>query len=291
VRGCVQSFAEMDQEMYNVTKYTGWTIEQVKRLNEDFRKMDTRTSREQLNQLAQAAGRLGITSEEGVKDFVDAADKIGVALGDDLGQGAVDAIGKLAMAFGEDDRLGLRGAMLATGSAINELAQNSAANAGYLVDFTARLSGVGKQAGLTQSQILGIAAAMDENMQKDEMAATAISQIITKMTTDSEVFARIAGKNVEEFATLVKTDMNAALMQFFEAMNRKGGFTELAPLFEQMGLDGTRAIGVLSTLASKIDDVRSHQQLATEAYRQQKSVLDEFNVQNTTYQARLEKAR
>lgn len=291
VKGSVEAFAEMDQEMNNVRKYTGQTIEEVQAMNEELKKMDTRTAREQLNQLAGSAGRLGITGKEDIMDFVYAADQINLALGDDLGKGAVDQIGKLAMAFGEDDRMGLRGAMLSTGSAVNELAQHSAANAGYLVDFAARLSGVGVQAGLTQAQILGLGAAMDENMQKDEMAATAISQIITKMTTDSETFARIAGKNVEEFATLVKTDMNAALMQFFEAMNRKGGFAELAPLFEQMGLDGTRAIGVLSTLAAKIDDVRRHQQLGTDAYREHTSVEQEAAVQNNTYQARLEKTR
>jgi TP901 family phage tail tape measure protein len=291
VKGSVEAFAEMDQEMNNVRKYTGQTIEEVERMNEQFKKMDTRTPREQMNQLAGSAGRLGISSTDAVMEFVDAADKINVALGDDLGQGAVDKIGKLTMAFGEDETKGLRGAMLATGSAVNELAQNSPAQAGYLVDFGARLSGVGVQAGLTQSQILGLGAAMDENMQRDEMAATAISQIITKMTTDSATFARIAGKNVEEFSNLVKTDMNDALMQFFESMNKKGGFTELAPLFEQMGLDGTRAIGVLSTLASKIDDVRKYQDLATEAYEKGTSVIDEFNVQNDTYQAKLEKAR
>lgn len=291
VKGSVEAFAEMDQEMNNVRKYTGQSIEEVQRMNETFKQMDTRTPREQLNQLAGSAGRLGISSTSAVLEFVDAADKINVALGDDLGKGAVDAIGKLAMAFGDDETKGLRGAMLATGSAVNELSQNSSAQAGYLVDFAARLSGVGIQAGMTQSQILALGAAMDENMQKDEMAATALSQIITKMTTDSETFARIAGKNVEEFSRLVSTDMNEALMQFFEAMNKKGGFTDLAPLFEQMGLDGTRAIGVLSTLSSKIDDVRRHQELATAAYENGTSVIDEFNVQNDTYQAKLEKAR
>ena len=291
VKGSVEAFAEMDQEMNNVRKYTGQTIEEVERMNETFKQMDTRTPREQLNQLAGSAGRLGVTSSEAVLEYVDAADKINVALGDDLGKGAVDKIGKLAMAFGEDKSKGLRGAMLATGSAVNELAQNSAAGAGYLVDFTARLSGIGVQAGMTQAQILGLGAAMDENMQADEMAATALSQIITKMTTDSEMFARIAGKNVEEFALLVKNDMNQALMQFFETMNKKGGFTELAPLFQDMGLDGQRATAVLSTLASKIDDVRKHQELATEAYRKGTSVIDEFNVQNGTYQAQLEKTR
>lgn len=291
IRGSVEAFAQMDQEMNSVRKYTGQTIEEVKEMNEAFKEMDTRTPREQLNQLAGSAGRLGIQGKDNIMDFVYAADQINLALGDDLGKGAVDQIGKLAMAFGEDDKMGLRDAMLSTGSAVNELAQNSAAKAGYLVDFAARLSGVGVQAGLTQAEILGLGAAMDENMQRDEMAATALSQIITKMTTDSETFARIAGKNVEEFSNLVKTDMNAALMQFFESMNKKGGFAQLAPLFEQMGLDGTRAIGVLSTLASKIDDVRKHQELATKAYREHKSVEAEAEIQNNTYQAKLEKAR
>ena len=266
VRGSVEAFAEMDQEMNNVRKYTGQTIEEVERMNEQFKKMDTRTPREQLNQLAGSAGRLGISSTEGVMEFVDAADKINVALGDDLGKGAVDQIGKLAMAFGEDETKGLRGAMLATGSAVNELAQNSSAKAGYLVDFSARLSGVGIQAGFTQAQIMGLGATLDENMQKDEMAATALMKLITMMATDSAKFAGIAGKSVEEFASLVKNDMNSALLEFFEAMNKKGGFTELAPMFEELGLDGSRATGVLSVLAGKIDDVRKHQQLATEAY-------------------------
>jgi len=40
----VQAFAEMDQEMANVRKYTGMTADQVERLNKEFKKMDTRSS-------------------------------------------------------------------------------------------------------------------------------------------------------------------------------------------------------------------------------------------------------
>lgn len=115
---------------------------------------------------------------------------IKVALGDDLGEGAIDNVGKLAMAFGEDETMGLRGAMLATGSAINELAQNSSAQAGYLVDFTARVAGFGKQLGLTQAQIMGFGAVMDENLLRDEMAATAFGNMLTKMQTDTAKFAK-----------------------------------------------------------------------------------------------------
>lgn len=291
VRMCTNAFASMEDVMANTRKYTGQTDEQVRELNEDFKKMDTRSSREQLNELAGAAGRLGITSKEGIEEFVDAADKISVALGDDLGDKAVDQIGKLAMAFGEDQRMGLRGAMLATGSAINELAQNSSAQANYLVEFTARVAGIGKQFGLTQTQIMGFGAVLDENMQKDEMAATAFSQLLTKMTTNTKKFANIAGIEVGKFSKMLKEDANGAVLTLLESLKKKGDFQVLAKMFQDMGLDGTRATGVLTTLADKIDLVKKRQQLANDAYRQGKSVIDEFDVQNSTVQAGLDKAK
>lgn len=290
VKKCVEEYAKMDDEMTNVRKYTGQTAEEVERMNEDFKKMDTRTPRQKLNQLAEDAGRLGITSTAAVEEFVDGADKINVALGDDLGDKAVSQIGKLAQMFGEDKTKGLRGAMLATGSAVNELAQNSSASAGYLVDFTARVAGVGKQAGFTQAQIMGLASVLDQNMQQDETAATAVQNLLAKMFQDSAKFAKIAGLNVKDFAKTLKEDANGALLQFLAAMRAKGGFADLAPMFEEMKMDGSRATGVLTVLADKLDDIRTAQNLASEAYSEGTSVLNEFETQNENVQAQLDKA-
>lgn len=291
IRKCTEDYAEMNQEMYNVTKYTGQTIGQVEEMNEDFKKLDTRTSRTELNQLAGAAGRLGIQGKEKIEEFVDAADKINVALGDDLGQGAVDKIGKLATMFGESDRLGLRGAMLATGSAVNDLAQSSSANAGYIVDFTADLSGVASQANMAQSEIMGLASALDQNMQEEATSATVFSQLITKMFQKPQKFAKLAGMEVEKFTKLLNTDANEALLTFLQTMSNKGGFDALAPMFSEMGLEGTRAVGVLSAVASHLDQVRVAQQTAAQSYKDGTSVVDEFNVQNQTVQAELDKAK
>ena len=290
VKKCVEEYAKMDDEMTNVRKYTGQAADEVERMNEDFKKMDTRTPRQKLNQLAEDAGRLGITSTAAVEEFVDGADKINVALGDDLGDKAVSQIGKLAQMFGEDKTKGLRGAMLATGSAVNELAQNSSASAGYLVDFTARVAGVGKQAGFTQAQIMGLASVLDQNMQQDETAATAVQNLLAKMFQDSAKFAQIAGLNVKEFAKTLKEDANGALLQFLAAMRAKGGFADLAPMFEEMKMDGSRATGVLTVLADKLDDIKTAQNLANEAYSEGTSVLNEFKTQNENVQAQLDKA-
>lgn len=291
IRQCVSDYSDMEEAMADVQKYTGQTAAQVHEMNEDFKRMDTRTSREQLNALAGAAGRLGITNKEMIEEFVDGADKINVALGDDLGEGAVDKIGKLAHMFGEDDTKGLRGAMLATGSAVNDLAQSSSANAGYIVNFTADLSGVAIQAGMTQAQIMGLASALDQNMQEEATASTVFSQLITKMYQEPARFAKIAGEDVNEFTQLLKTNANEALLKFLSVMQSTGGFDKMAPMFSEMKLEGTRAVGVLSSVASHLDQVREAQTTAFNAYNQGTSVLQEFETQNGTVQAGIDKAK
>ena len=290
IRKTVQDFADMEEAMANTRKYTGQTDEEVRRMNEDFKRMDTRTSREELNALAGAAGRLGITSTQSIEEFVDAADKIGVALGDDLGEGAVDQIGKLAMAFGEDDRMGLRGAMLATGSAVNELAQNSASEAARRGDATARVAGVGKPHTVAPADSLACAAVMDENLLEAEMSSTAFNQLLTNTASDPKKFAQLAGMDMKQFADLVKNDANEAVLTLLDSMKNQGGFEEVAKMFNQMGMDGTRAISVLTTMSNKVDDIRKYQNLANEAYEEGTSVINEFNVQNNTVQAGIDKA-
>lgn len=290
-RKCVDEYAEMEEAEAQVIKYTGMTKDEVKGLNEEFKAMDTRTAREKLNALAGDAGRLGITGKKDVLEFVDAADKINVALGEDLGDDAVKNIGKLAQMFGEDQKLGLRGAMLATGSAINEVAQNSSAAEAYLVGFTARVAGAANQAKVAQGDILGYASVLDQNMQQQEMAATAFQTLMMKMYQEPAKFAKIAGQSVEDFANLIKKDANEAILQFLDTLNKKGGLDQLAPMFKEMGLDGVRASGVISTMAGKIDDIRKAQRLANDAYRDGTSIINEFNVQNNTVQAGLDKAK
>lgn len=291
MRKSVNDYAQISEAMSNVKKYTGMTDEEVKDLNEDLKKMDTRTSREALNSLASDAGRLGIQGKKDILEFIDAADKINVALGEDLGEDAVKNIGKLAQMFGEDKRLGLREAMLATGSAVNEVAQNCSAAEPFLVEFTARVAGVAHQAGISQANIIGFAASMDENMLRNETSATAYQKILMKMFTDTEKFAKVAGLNVKEFSELVKKDANEALLTFAAAISKKGGMVDLAPLFGELKTEGAGVASVLAVMAGKTEEIRERQQLANKAYQEGTSIINEYNVQNNTVQAGLDKAK
>lgn len=289
-RKAFEAYAEMDQEMANVRKFTGMTEQQVAGLNEEFKKIDTRSSREALNKLAQDAGRLGKGSKEDVLGFVRAADQINVAL-DDLGDGATLTLSKLTGIFGVEKEYGTEKSLLKVGSVINELSQNCAASAPYLAEFDSRVGGVGAQAGLTIPQISGFGAVLDSNNQKLEASSTALSQVITRVFQDPAKYAKVAGIEVGRFSKLVKTDMNAALIELLEHLNKAGGMDTLAPMFKDMGENGARAISALSTLAGHIDEVKKQQAAANVAFREGTSVSKEFNVQNNTVQAELDKAK
>lgn len=287
----VNEYADMAEHMSGVKKYTGLTDEAVQQLNDDFMKMDTRTAREQLNDLAGDAGRLGIQSRQQILDFVQAADQINVALGEDLGEDAVKNIGKLAQLFGDADKMGLKQAMLSSASVINELAQSSSASEAYLMDFTARLAGVGKQAGMTQAQVMAFGSVLDQNMVNVEKGATALQNVITALYAKPAMMAKVAGLNVKEFTQLLKTDGNAALLQFVEALRKAGKMDALAPMLTDMKLSGAGVTQTLSTLAANIDTLKQTQQQATQAFAQGSSVTKEFNTANNTAQAQLEKAQ
>ena len=63
-----------------VQKFTGLSAQDVDDLNERMKAIGTRSSMEQLNRLAAAAGLFGITDKEEILEFVEAADKVHVAL-------------------------------------------------------------------------------------------------------------------------------------------------------------------------------------------------------------------
>ena len=289
-RKCVDEYAQMEEAQSQVIKYTGMTKEETEDLNESFKQMDTRTPREELNRLAGEAGKLGISSRDQVLEFVEAADMINVALGEDLGEDAVKNIGKLSQMFDDGSR-SLKENMLAIGSAVNQVSQSSSASEPYLVEFTARMGGVAKQADLAVTDVMGFASALDQNMLRSEMASTALQSLILKIYQEPAKYAKLAGMDVQEFVNLVNTDVNEALLQFLGTLGKMGGMAQMSPILKEMKLSGAEAAGVISALAGNIDQVRREQENANQAFIDGTNIVNEFGVQNNTVQAGLDKAK
>lgn len=126
-------------------------------------------------------------------------------------------------------------------------------------------------------------------MLRSEMASTALSGLIMRIFQEPAKYAKLAGMDVEEFTKLVETDVNEAVMSFLSALNRMGGMSQMAPVLKEMQLSGAEAASVISTLAGNVDLVRREQENANKAFTEGTSITNEYNVQNNTVQARLEK--
>jgi hypothetical protein len=178
-----------------------------------------------------------------------------------------------------------------TGSAINEVAQNSLAAEPYLVEFTSRPVGAGNRAKMSVSQIIGPGSVLDQNAQQVEMSSAALSGLIMKLYGESAKFVKTAGLEVKSFTGLLRKDANGSLLTLLETLSKKGGMADLAPVSDEMKLDGARAAAILSVPAGNIEQIRKERETATGAFNEGTSVINEYGVKNNTLQASLEKAK
>ena len=296
-RKAVNAYAQMDEQIANSVKYTRMSRDEVEKLQEAFMQMDTRTSREQLNLLAQEAGRLGKNTMESVLGYVEAADILNVALVD-LGAGATQTIAKLTNIFGVEQMLGTKEAMLAVGSTVNHLSQNCTASKPYLVEFAQRMAGIGATAGMTIPEILAFGAVLDANGQKVEMSATAIQKVIMNLANKSKSFANTLGMDADVLNQTLKRSAKDGLLMFLDRLHEIGEATDytnatmtLAPAFKDMGLDAARVSQVLSTLAKHVDEVKWQLGEAEGAFNAATSATNEFAIFNNTAQASIDKAK
>lgn len=290
-RKCAEEVAKLDDVYSDVMKTTSLTRDEVAELNKELKKLDTRTSREQLNLLARDAGKLGISGKENILGFVRAADQIQVALGEDLGEGAIRNLGKIADVLGYTKTMGIEQSLLSIGSAVNAVGQASTASEAYLVEFTQRLAGVAAQTGISGANIIGFASGLDQSAMKVEMAATAFQTFVTKIYEDPAKFAQYAKMQVQEFADLLNTDANKAIITILQNLKDANGFSALVPIFKDMGVDGARATSVLAAMASNLTAITDAQYLANIEFAKAVSLTEEFNTKNNNMQAKLDKAR
>lgn len=295
VKSAVNAYSMFEDKLADVMKTTGLTKDQVVKLNDELKKIDTRSSQEDLLNLARVAGKLGITAENDILGFVRAADQIRVALTEDLGgdvEDSINQLGKLVDIFKLKDQFGIEQSLLKVGSAINSLGAAGTANEGYMVEFSKRVAGIAPGAGISIQNILGLGATLDELGQTAEVSGTVFSQVISKMFTDVPTYAKLAGMSVDDFNKILSQDANEAFIKVLEGAKSSGqGFGDMAASFQELGLDGTRATAVLGVLADNITKLREKQALSNKEFASGISLTNEFNVKNNTAQAELEKAK
>lgn len=304
ITNLISKQARLSDQLADIRKTTGLAADEIDRLNKNISRIDTRTSTTELRNIAIVAGQLGIAQDkikagkfnearEELEGFVKSIDTAVVALGDEFQGGAEEVatkLGKLRMVFTDIRSDKVDQDLLRIGNALNVLAAEGAATGPVMADFSNRIGGVGIPLGLTTSQVLGLSATLQELNVNVERGGTAVSKIFQKMSQDTEAFAKIAGKPLEEFKATVNSDIYGAFLLVLEgAQKSKGAATEFATILDGLGVDGAGASEVFAKLGSNIDLLSQKVETAGDAIRKTDSITAEFNIKNATLGATVDK--
>lgn len=278
----------------NVRKVTNWSMKDVEELSDKLSKVDSRTSLEGLTQLAYIGSRMGMGKYgvQGLAEFAQASDRVNVALKEDLGDDAMLTLSKFVETMGEVEKHGgnISEAFDSVSSSIFKLASTSTANGGNILEFAKRLTGLSKSAHITSDQLLGLASASDSLMLMPEVASTAFGKLITSLWTNYHEIEKMLGMQEDSLKDMMsKGQTMQALVKVLENVSDKN-LSSMDEYFKEFGSDGQRLKSVIVTMAQNIGVLKSHLKESSEAYREGTAVTKEYEIQQQTAQAILERA-
>jgi len=294
MQGYLDYSGKLSDAQSDVQKTTGLTKESVDELTKSFGALKTRTARIELLELATEAGRLGIEGVENIKGFVEQANKMKVALGDDLSTVQIREVGKITKIYrvGEQTGRDFAASLDAVGSAINAVSASGENQAGYLVNYLSRQAGVAKQAKISAADNIGFAATFDEIGQKVEVASTAMNKVYIDLFKNPGEYAKVAGLEIAEFTDLLGTDANEAMLLFLEGLeNNSEGFKDMLGNIEGLNVGGTRGEAAILALAASTGKLREKQEIANRELIKATSLTDEYNLKNNNLAATLAKVQ
>jgi TP901 family phage tail tape measure protein len=303
ITGVITRMKDLEDLVGSVRKNTNLTVGEVWDMKEAFDKWDTRTKTDDLMQMAIVGGKLGVVGREEIMDFVDSANKIQIALGDDL-QGTVEDtvnnIGKLTNAFRVFDQIDqttgqkftLGSAMIRTGDVLNELAKSSAASAGTILNYMSRLAGVSELSKFSIAQVGGFASVLDALHIPAERGATALEKIMFQLGKPQKVqdFAEALHMTVDQYKEMLLNNPYEVLTSLIRKfISHKNGLLELTEGMSDFGVKGVYAKEVLGSLAQNLDVVDKQVEIATKQWKKGGSVLSEYNIMNNNFTAEIMK--
>ena len=296
IQGMVRDNLSLSDSMVQVQKVTGLMSDEIKQLNFNLAKFDTRTTLTQLNELAYSAGKMGLGKYrlEGVEGFVRAANQLQVALGEDLGASVDEAItplAKLAENLGLIQKMGVEKSMMAIGSSINELSQTTTAVGKNIVEFARRIQPSAQMIGLTTDEILALGSATDSFGVSAEVSATAFTKFLAAYRTNTA--------EIEKILNMVPGTLDKffdegraieGLMAIFQRMHEMGDLRYLEDAFKALGSEGSKMFLTFGAFSKNIDTFREHLITSNEAFAEAVSITEEFNLVQATAEGIMERA-
>ena len=292
-RESVDELLKVSDLMTGVEKTTGLASEQVRELWNEFDELNTRTSKQELLNIAQIGGRLGITDKEQIKEFTEEIDKIYVALGDSF-QGGLEEVttkvGKLKNLFEETRDQNYGEALNAIGSALNELGANGSSSEQNITDFATRIGALPAVLKPSIEKTLGLGAAFEESGIDAEVASSGYSRFMSVAGNNIAAFAKQMKLTTKEASELFNTHPEEFFLRFGESLKGLGA-EQTAGVLKGLKLNTLEVQKALGTAGDNADRFRSLMNLSGQAMQDGTSIQNEFNKVNENTAAIWEKIK
>lgn len=284
---------KLSDQMANIRKVSNLPMGDIKALTKDLYKSDTRTAPTEMLDIAYAGAKLGMGNGgiDQLSAFTRAANVVNVALKEDMGQDALTSLSKIVENMGLIKSMGVEQAMNKVGSAMFRLSSTSTATSTNIVEFAKRLTAMARVAGITTDQLLALGSASDSMYLAPEVAATAFTKLFSSLQTNHNLIEKtlkIEPGTINSLFTAGKA-MDAVVL-IFQKMHDLGNMNALKPIFKDLGSDGARLMNVMTAMAKNVDMLKEHLHTSNEAYKEGTAVLDEYNIQQQTSAALVERA-
>lgn len=290
IRECTDASIAFESAITGVYKTVDGTPEQLAEISDGIKQMSTEipSTTTEIAAVAEAAGQLGIATED-----VLAFSRVMLDLGESTNLSADEAATALARfanitgtAADDYERLG---------SVIVGLGNNFATTEAEITEMSTRLASAGTLAGLTESEIMALAAAMSSVGIEAEAGGTAMTQTLTaiekavsKGGEGLEEFSRISGMSAKEFAATWETDAISALQAFISGLGTLDEQGESATLvLDELGLSGVRQSNMLKSLALASDELGRAVGLANTAWSENVALAEEAGKRYETTESKL----
>lgn len=232
---------EFESSFASVRKTVDATEEEFDQLMATSKRMSTEVaaSTSTINEVMATGGQLGIATEH-LEEFARVMIDLGNSCEDLNADEAATSIAKFANVMGTDQSM-----FSNIGSTIVDLGNNFATTEKPIMEMAQRLAGAGRQVGLTESQVLGFAAALSSVGIEAQMGGSAFSKALIKMevacATGGDAlddFAMVCGMSADQFKVLFESDPAAAFQAFIVGLS-------------QLDEEGESAIAVLDEIGIK----------------------------------------
>ena len=281
---------KLSDSMADVQKTTGLAGVELQELGREIERIDSRTSTDKLYEIAAAAGQIGLKTQQDVLGFTKAANTITVALNELGTEGAANLM-KIATLTGEVANYGTEGALMRVGSAINELTANSAATAGPITDFIGRVGGIASASKIAISEMAALGAVTDASAQSIEIAGTSMNKFISALMSNTENIAYAANISVKDLQELINNGQTMeAVVRVLESMQTMSRGAQSA-LLKELGSEGARMNQYVAALVSNLDMLKEQLAISRDAFEENVSVINEYNVKQESAAGILERMK